>query len=105
MPEMTLAAATVQVDDEGYMTDPAEWTPEIAEAMAREEGLDALTDRHWVVVNFAREDYQAKGETPGLRRISKRAGVPTKELYQLFPGGPGKKVARIAGLPKPKGCV
>lgn len=105
MAEMTVNGTTVQVDDEGYLADPADWNEDLAGALAKDEGIDELTDRHWVVIRFAREDFDSKGETPGLRRISKRADVPTKELYELFPGGPGKKVARIAGLPKPKGCV
>ena len=105
MKTMQLAGTTVKVDDEGFLTDPSEWTPEMAAELAKEEGIDALTDRHWAVINFCRKDYGEKGETPGLRRISKESGVDTKELYALFPKGPAKKVARIAGLGKPKGCV
>ena len=105
MPELTLNGTTVTVDDEGYLADRNDWTPELADLLAKEEGIADLTDRHWAVINFARDDFEAKGETPGLRRISKQAEVPTKELYKLFPKGPGKKVARIAGLSKPEGCV
>ena len=105
MKTMQLAGTTVSVDDEGFLTDPLEWTPEMAAELAKEEGIDALTDRHWAVINFCRKDFAEKGETPGLRRISKESGVDTKELYALFPKGPAKKVARIAGLGKPKGCV
>ena len=105
MTELNLNGTTINVDDEGFLVDHNEGTPEIAELLAKEEGIDALTDRHWTVINFCREDFEAKGASPGLRRISKQAGVPTKELYSLFPKGPGKKVARIAGLGKPKGCV
>jgi tRNA 2-thiouridine synthesizing protein E len=105
MKTMQLAGATVKVDDEGFLIDPSEWTREMAAELAKEEGIDALTDRHWAVIDFCRKDYAEKGETPGLRRISKESGVDTKELYSLFPKGPAKKVARIAGLGKPKGCV
>lgn len=105
MPQMELKGTTVEVDEEGFLTDPAVWNPEIAAELAREEGIDELTPEHWKVINFCRADYEAKGETPGLRRISKESGVSTKELYQLFPKGPAKKVARISGLGKPQGCV
>lgn len=102
---MTVAELNVQFDEEGFMTDPNEWTPEIAEVLAKDEGLDELSDRHWIVINFVRDEYQKSGTPPTLRTISKHSGVNTKELYQLFPKGPAKKVARIAGLGKPKGCI
>ena len=95
----------VKFDAEGFMTDPNEWTPEIAEVLAQEEGIDDLTDRHWVVINFVRDEYGKTGQSPTLRAIGKRSGVNTKELYALYPKGPAKKVARIAGLGKPKGCI
>lgn len=105
MNTIELDGHVVHVDGEGFMTDPGEWTRDIALLLARQEGIEELTDRHWAVIDFCRRDFEAKGETPGLRRISKESGVDTKELYALFPKGPAKKVARIAGLGKPKGCV
>jgi dissimilatory sulfite reductase related protein len=105
MASLTVDGLTFDVDAEGFMTDPAAWTPEIAAALAREEGIPALTERHWAVINFCRADFAKTGTPPGLRRISKESGVGTKELYELFPGGPGKKVSRVAGLGKPKGCI
>ena len=95
----------VQFDAEGFMTDPNEWTPEIAEVLAKEEGIDELTEAHWTVINFVRDEFNKTGKSPTLRAISKRSGVNTKELYALYPKGPAKKVARIAGLGKPKGCI
>ncbi len=95
----------VSFDAEGFMTDPNEWTPEIAAILASEEGIDELTDQHWVVINFVRDEYAKTGQSPTLRAIGKRSGVNTKELYALYPKGPAKKVARIAGLGKPKGCI
>jgi len=94
----------VTVDEEGFMTDASQWTPEIAEAIADEVGV-TLTPEHWKVITFCREDAAREGQPPGLRRISKLSGVGTKELYALFPKGPGKLAARVAGLPKPRGCV
>ena len=95
---------SIEFDEEGYMVDPNAWSPEIAAAIAAREGL-ALTDRHWVVINFARSDFKAQGDAPSLRRITKETDVNTRELYQLFPGGPGKLAAKVAGLHKPTGCI
>jgi TusE/DsrC/DsvC family sulfur relay protein len=94
----------VTVNNEGFMTDATQWTPEIGEAIADDIGLK-LTPDHWRVITFCREDAAREGQPPGLRRISKLSGVATKELYALFPKGPGKLAARVAGLPKPHGCV
>lgn len=96
---------TVHFDDDGFMADPNEWSKEIARALAAEIGLSPLNERHWQVIEFCRADYGERGESPTLRRITQAAGVPTKELYQLFPKGPAKKVAYVAGLSKPSGCI
>ena len=98
------AGQNVEVNEEGFLMSSDDWSPEIAEALAREEGIE-LTDRHWAVLTFCREDAAREGTPPGLRRISKLSGVNMKELYQLFPKGPGKLAAKIAGLPKPQGCI
>ncbi len=95
---------TVKFDAEGYMVDPHEWTPEIAKAIAESIGI-TLTDRHWVVINFARKEFETNGEAPTLRRITKMTDVSTKELYELFPGGAAKVAAKISGLGKPTGCI
>ena len=102
---ITVEELHVKFDKEGFMTDPTEWTPEIAEILARAEGIAPLTERHWQVIRFVRAEYERSGESPTLRTINKKSGVETKELYELFPKGPAKKVARIAGLSKPKGCI
>ena len=99
------AGRRVRVTEEGFLTDKAEWTPEVAEAIAAEVGVSPLSAEHWRVITFCREDDAREGRPPGLRRISKLSGVGTKELYALFPKSPGKLAARVAGLPKPKGCV
>ncbi len=98
------AGHSVDVNEEGFLVDSSQWTPAIAEEIAREVGL-TLTPRHWQVIAFCREDAAREGTPPGLRRIAKLSGVDTKELYSLFPKGPGKLAARIAGLPKPQGCI
>ena len=101
----TVADLTVNFDAEGFMTDPNEWTPEIAAVLASEEGIDELTEQHWVVINFVRDEFAKTGQSPTLRAIGKRSGVNTKELYALFPNGPIKKAAKISGHPKPANCV
>jgi len=105
MATRTIAGKTVQVNDEGFMTNPAEWTKEIAVEVAKEEGLAELTPAHWKVIEFARQKAAESGASPTLRTITTNAGVTTKELFALFPKGPAKKVAKIAGLGKPEGCV
>lgn len=95
---------TLAFDEGGFMVDAKAWTPEIALALAAREGI-TLTDRHWVVINFARKEWETTGEAPSLRRITKATDVTTKEIYVLFPGGPGKLAAKIAGLKKPTGCI
>jgi TusE/DsrC/DsvC family sulfur relay protein len=94
----------VAFNDEGFMVDPNAWTPEVAAVIAAREGIE-LTDRHWVVINFNRQEFETNGEPPTLRRITKSTDVSTKEIYQLFPGGPAKIAAKISGLGKPTGCI
>ena len=105
MTTTTIAGAAVDVDAEGFLTDPAQWTEEIAAEIARESGVEELTDRHWQVVRFMRETYLRDGQAPSMRTLGKASGVPIKELYQLFPKGPAKLAARIGGIPKPHGCI
>jgi len=101
---VTIGEAHVHVDAEGFLTNYDEWTADIARQLAAAINID-LTDAHWKVLKFLRDDYAEQGETATLRRVSTRAGIPVKELFALFPGKPAKKMAYIAGLPKPVGCV
>lgn len=100
----TIAGRQIHVNEEGFLTDPAEWTEELAAELARQIGI-TLTDEHWKPLRFLREDFAEKGETATLRRVSTVGGVPIKQLFALFPQKPAKKMAYIAGLPKPVGCV
>jgi tRNA 2-thiouridine synthesizing protein E len=103
---MTLIAdSPVDVDAEGFLTDPAQWNEQIAEAIAAQNGIPELTERHWLVVRFMRDRYLQTGNAPSIRSLGKESGVPIKELYQLFPKGPAKLAAKIGGIPKPKGCI
>jgi len=96
---------TVERNEEGFLVNPADWSKELAVEIAKEEGIEELTDQHWKVIEFCRKNAEASGAAPTLRQITKGAGVPTKDLFKLFPKGPAKKVAKIAGLGKPEGCV
>ncbi len=105
MSTTTYAGTAVDVDAEGFMTDPAQWNHEVATEIAAEAGIGELTDRHWLVVNFMRDTYLESGSAPSIRSLGKASGVPIRELYQLFPKGPAKLAAKIAGIPKPRGCI
>jgi len=105
MAQKEIAGKTVEVNEEGYMLKPEEWDKEIAAAIAREEEIGELNEGHWKVIDFLQKEYKENGSVPSLRRVTKAGGVPTKELYTLFPGGPLKKSSKIAGLQKPASCV
>jgi len=105
MPTATYDGTAVEVNDEGFFTDPDRWTEAMAAQIAKEQGIDTLTDRHWKVIAFMRAEYAAKGTGPTVRALGKTSGVTVKELYQLFPKGPAKTAAKIAGIPKPHGCI
>jgi tRNA 2-thiouridine synthesizing protein E len=100
-----LAATDIELNDEGFFVHPEQWTEDMAPELGRREGIDQLTDAHWQVIRFMRTEYFAKGASPTVRVLGKTSGVSTKELYQLFPKGPAKIAARIAGIPKPRGCI
>jgi TusE/DsrC/DsvC family sulfur relay protein len=104
MPVTTIGATALHVDAEGFLTEYDEWDENLAAQLAAQIGI-ALTDAHWKPIRFLRTDYTEQGETATLRRVSAQAGIPIKELFSLFPGKPAKKMAYIAGLPKPRGCV
>ncbi|SMO42684.1 TusE/DsrC/DsvC family sulfur relay protein [Gracilimonas mengyeensis] len=96
---------TIVLDQDGHLANLEDWNEELAQDLADHEGIGALTDRHWEVINYIREEFEKNGDAPSIRKLTKESGVSTKELYQLFPKGPAKKAAKVAGLPKPKGCI
>ena len=104
MPTTTIASHEIHVDDEGFMTNYDEWNEELGQALAAQIGI-AMTDEHWKAIRFLRADFADQGETATLRRVNVVGGLPTKALFTLFPQKPAKKMAYIAGLPKPRGCV
>lgn len=95
---------TIEFDEDGYMVDANAWTPEIAREIAAILGIK-LTDRHWAVIDYARNCFAETGDAPTMRQIATNTDVTMKEIYQLFPGGPAKFAARVAGLKKPTGCI
>jgi len=105
MSTVTLAGASVEVDPEGFLAEPAQWSRDIGREIAAQNGIAELTDRHWLVIDYMRRTYLESGSAPTIRTLGKASGVPIKELYQLFPKGPAKLAAKIGGIPKPKGCI
>jgi TusE/DsrC/DsvC family sulfur relay protein len=104
MPSTTIADCVVDIDDEGFMTKAGQWNQAIGASLATAIDIP-MSDEHWKVISFARDDYASQGETPTIRRMSTAGGFDTKRLFALFPKKPAKKIAYIAGLPKPHGCV
>jgi tRNA 2-thiouridine synthesizing protein E len=105
---MTIATAGlsgIELNPEGFFAHPEQWSEELVAELARREGIDELTDAHWQVIRFMRSQYLEKGTGPTVRVLGKSSGVSIKELYQLFPKGPAKTAAKIAGIPKPRGCI
>jgi len=104
MPTATIAGQEVQINDEGFLTEYDEWSEAIGAELATNIGVE-MTDEHWALIKWLREDFQAKGETATTRRVQTAGGFPTKKQFQMFPKKPAKKMAYVAGLPKPHGCV
>jgi tRNA 2-thiouridine synthesizing protein E len=105
MPTTTIAGVEVAVNEEGFLEQPEQWNKDVAVEIARQEGIDELGPQHWQVIDFMRKEYFEKGSGPTVRALGKTSGVSVKELYKLFPKGPAKLAAKIAGIPKPRGCI
>lgn len=93
------------LDEDGFLQEPDLWTEKVAEEFAKDEGVEALTDDHWKVINYLREYYLKNKIAPMVRRLCKETGFNVKQIYELFPSGPAKGACKLAGLPKPTGCV
>jgi TusE/DsrC/DsvC family sulfur relay protein len=104
MPVTELDGHQIHVDDDGFLTEYDEWNEDLATVLAQQIGID-LTAGHWKTIRFLRGDFKERGETATTRRVQTVGGIPVKEQFALFPKKPGKKMAYIAGLPKPHGCV
>ena len=105
MTTLTDSLAAVELNDEGFFVDPGRWSEEMVPELALREGIDELTEEHWTVLRLMRSEYVEKGTGPTVRALSKLSGLAIRDLYRLFPKGPAKVAARIAGIPKPRGCI
>jgi len=101
MTTLTAVARTT----EGFLERVEDWDRSLAEELADEAGIAPLTPRHWLVIDYMRDTFIARGDAPSIRTLGKESGVAIKELYLLFPKGPAKLAAKIAGIPKPHGCI
>lgn len=105
MPTVNIAGKDFEVDEDGFIVNSDEWNPDVAVALAAGEGINELTEQHWKVINYVR-DYFTKFQTaPMIRKLCKETGCNMKQIYELFPTGPAKGACKLAGLPKPTGCV
>jgi len=105
MATFTQGNVSIEVDEDGFMVNPDEWNEAVAKALATTEGVDELTDEHWKLVNYLRDYYLQFGVAPMIRKLCKETGFNLKKVYELFPSGPAKGACKVAGLPKPTGCV
>jgi tRNA 2-thiouridine synthesizing protein E len=105
MPTVELAGKQISVDEDGFIQEPDAWDRGIAEALAKTEGVEGMGDDHWKLVEYIRDYYQKFGIAPMVRKLCKETGFNLKYVYQLFPSGPAKGACKVAGLPKPTGCV
>ena len=105
MAEFTHGDVTIGVDEDGFMLEPTQWNEAVASALGTSEGVNALSEDHWKVVNYLRNYYLQFGVAPMIRKLCKETGFDLKKIYELFPSGPAKGACKIAGLPKPTGCV
>lgn len=106
MSTIEVHGALLELNEEGFLANPELWNEEVALALAKaEEGLDQLTDEHWAVIRFIREHYQHNQVAPMVRSVCKTTGLPLRRIFELFPSGPAKGACKLAGLPKPDGCV
>ena len=105
MPEALLGGVKIEVDEDGFIQEPDKWSKEVAEDLAKTENAYPMDDERWKVVNYLRNYYIEYEIAPPIRMLCKQTGFDLKHIYQLFPGGPAKGACKVAGLPKPTGCV
>ena len=105
MPTVELGGKQMDIDEDGFIQDPNQWDENVAADLAKTEGVDSLTDEHWVLINYLRNYYLKFGIAPMIRKVCKETKFDLKKIYELFPSGPAKGGCKVAGLPKPTGCV
>ena len=102
---MQVGEKSVELDKDGFMLEPGLWDEEVAAAIARDEGIEEIGEKHWAIVNFIREYWKEHDLAPPVRLLCKESDVSVREIYKLFTSGPARGACRVAGLPKPDGCV
>lgn len=100
-----LGGKKLEIDEDGFIQDPDQWDDAVAKSLAETEGVTEMTEEHWKLVNYLREYYLEFNMAPMIRKLCKQTGFPLKKVYELFPSGPAKGACKVAGLPKPTGCV
>lgn len=105
MATLEIQGKTFEVDGDGFLTDPSIWNEDVAKLFAEADGIGQLTDKHWAIIKIIRDNFEEKGNAPMVRTICKETGLKLKDIYELFPLGPARGACRVAGLPKPDGCV
>ncbi|WP_371367434.1 Sulfite reductase, dissimilatory-type subunit gamma [Sporomusa rhizae] len=102
---MNINGKEVELDEDGFLVDPADWAEDLVAYFAQQEDVSELTEQHWKVINYLRDYFKQYGIAPMVRKLCKETGFSLKEIYELFPTGPAKGACKLAGLPKPTGCV
>jgi len=105
VPTLDIKGVSYSVDEDGFLENPEIWSEKVATDFASLEGVEELTDAHWKVINYLRNYYLEFGIAPMIRKLCKETGFKLNEIYVLFPSGPAKGACKLAGLPKPTGCV
>jgi tRNA 2-thiouridine synthesizing protein E len=105
MSYVEISGKQIEVDEDGFITDPELWNDDIVRAFAHLEGVDELTENHWKVINYLRDYWKKFGSAPITRKLCKETGFTLQQIYEMFPSGPAKGACKLAGLPKPTGCV
>jgi len=105
MSTIEIEGRVFDVDGDGFLTDPGIWNKEVAALIARYDGIEEMNEKHWAIVNIIRKNFEEKGMAPMVRTICQETGIRLREIYELFPLGPARGACRVAGLPKPDGCV
>ena len=105
MAQLVVGSLTIELDEDGFLEDHTAWNEDVAKALANTEEIEELTEEHWKMINYLRDQYDQFGVAPMVRKMVKDTGFDQKKIYDLFPAGPGKGACKISGLPKPTGCV
>ena len=105
MAQLKVGDMSLELDEDGFIQQPEKWDTKVALALAETEGVKALTEEHWKLVNYLRDYYMKFGVAPMIRKLCKETGLKLNQIYELFPSGPAKGACKVAGLPKPTGCV